>query len=154
MKVIVAGSRGINDQELIIKIVAASGMKITELICGMARGVDLNAREVLERQATQSGNWLSVQEHWPDWENEGKAAGYKRNLRMAKEADGLIAIWNGESKGTKHMIDIMRGMNKPCFIWNTKEQKQYRYDFEIGTGHRDDGSLRGQDEPLTIRSTE
>jgi len=25
---------------------------------------------------------------------------------MSNNADGLIAFWNGKSKGTKHMIDI------------------------------------------------
>lgn len=34
----------------------------------------------------------------------GKAAGYIRNTEMAKNADALVAFWNGQSLGTKHMI--------------------------------------------------
>lgn len=34
----------------------------------------------------------------------GRGAGFKRNVRMAKYADALVAFWNGKSPGTKHMI--------------------------------------------------
>lgn len=30
---------------------------------------------------------------------------------MAEVADALIAFWDGESHGTKHMIDIMNNKN-------------------------------------------
>jgi glycerophosphoryl diester phosphodiesterase len=40
-----------------------------------------------------------------NWDLYGKRAGYLRNTEMADYADGLIAFWDGESKGTKHMID-------------------------------------------------
>ena len=33
-----------------------------------------------------------------------KAAGYIRNTEMAKNADALVAFWDGASFGTKHMI--------------------------------------------------
>ena len=35
---------------------------------------------------------------------------------MAEYADALIAIWNGISRGTKHMIDIMKEKTKPTFV--------------------------------------
>ena len=40
-----------------------------------------------------------------DWGGLGKRAGYLRNEQMADYADALIAVWDGKSKGTKHMID-------------------------------------------------
>ena len=43
-----------------------------------------------------------------DWENLGRGAGYVRNVQMAFYADALIAFWDGESRGTKHMIDIAK----------------------------------------------
>jgi membrane-bound inhibitor of C-type lysozyme len=30
---------------------------------------------------------------------------------MAKYSDGLIAFWDGKSKGTKHMIDLAKRHN-------------------------------------------
>ena len=43
-----------------------------------------------------------------DWDKYGKAAGYKRNGEMARNADALIAFWDGKSRGTKHMIDLAK----------------------------------------------
>lgn len=35
-------------------------------------------------------------------------AGFERNAHMAERIDALLAIWDGRSKGTKHMIDYCR----------------------------------------------
>lgn len=43
-----------------------------------------------------------------DWERYGKAAGYIRNKEMAQNADALVAFWDGESRGTKSMIDLAK----------------------------------------------
>jgi hypothetical protein len=41
-----------------------------------------------------------------DWKAHGKAsAGPIRNQQMAQVADGLIAFWDGRSRGTKDMIE-------------------------------------------------
>lgn len=49
-----------------------------------------------------------VQSFPADWQKNGKSAGYKRNEEMAQNSDALIAFWDGESKGTKHMIDTAK----------------------------------------------
>lgn len=43
----------------------------------------------------------------------GKAAGYLRNTEMAKNADALVAFWDGMSLGTRHMIETAKahGLN-------------------------------------------
>ncbi len=41
-----------------------------------------------------------------DWNRYGKSAGYIRNEEMVKAADGVIAFWDGRSRGTKHSIDL------------------------------------------------
>lgn len=38
------------------------------------------------------------------WDRYGKAAGFVRNRQMAWYATHLIAYWDGQSKGTGHMI--------------------------------------------------
>jgi len=43
-----------------------------------------------------------------DWSKYGKSAGYKRNKQMALYADVLIAFWDGNSKGTKLMIELAK----------------------------------------------
>ena len=103
-KVIVAGSRSINDYEFVKnKLDQILKNKWTEdicILCGMAKGVDtLGEQYAIERR-------LYVKFFPADWDKHGNKAGYIRNTEMAEEADALVAFWDGESKGTKHMIDI------------------------------------------------
>jgi hypothetical protein len=35
---------------------------------------------------------------------------------MAKYADALIAVWDGKSRGTQHMIKEMRRVNKKVYV--------------------------------------
>lgn len=98
MKVIIAGSRGITDPALIKEAVRLSQFKITEVVSGAARGVDTLG------EGWASVNRLPVKQFPANWNLYGKAAGHIRNNEMASYADALIAIWDGESRGTKHMI--------------------------------------------------
>jgi len=114
MKVIIAGSRHLGTPMQIVAAVEASKFKITQVVCGMARGVDLAGR-----------NWAYQREirivpfpaHWrlPNGVLD-KGAGFRRNQQMAEYADALIAVWDGHSRGTKHMIECMERMNKPVHI--------------------------------------
>ena len=111
MKVIVAGSRTISDRSIVADAIASSGIQITELISGNARGVDSVAE-----------NWASVNKipfvTFPaQWEKYGKPAGAIRNAEMAKKADALIAIWDGKSTGTNNMIKTMNKLKKPVFLY-------------------------------------
>src|SRR6185369_18019492 len=101
MKVIIAGSRDIVKQELIKAAVELSGFNIDTVVSGGARGVDTLG----ERWA--SANRKGVAQFIPNWDKYGKGAGMVRNGLMAEFADALIAIWDGESRGTKNMIETM-----------------------------------------------
>lgn len=46
--------------------------------------------------------------HPANWKSHGKAAGPIRNAKMAEIADALIAFWDGQSKGTKSMIELAK----------------------------------------------
>lgn len=74
--------------------------KNIRIVSGMARGADSMAIE------WAVVNFVPVDEYPADWNGRGKRAGYERNERMAQNADALVAFWDGESKGTKHMIDL------------------------------------------------
>ena len=52
-----------------------------------------------------------------DWETWGKSAGYKRNIELGQYCDSAIIIWDGKSKGTKHMLDILDEYNKPYILY-------------------------------------
>lgn len=111
MRVIIAGSRAIDivPKEL-GEILLAVFPAVTHIISGGARGVDTAAFNVAKLHS------LPVTVYFADWYKHGKSAGYKRNVVMADNADALLAIWDGESRGTKHMIDIMTKLNKQVVI--------------------------------------
>ena len=114
LRIIIAGSRDFNDYELLkksaIEIITKKTMlpDLTRIISGGARGADTLG----ERFANEMG--LEISRFIPDWDGLGKRAGYVRNAEMAKFAveddnDGmLIAFWDGQSRGTKHMIDLAK----------------------------------------------
>lgn len=99
MKVIIAGSRSITDSDSVaIAVILSQFSPITEVVCGMADGVDLLGK----RRAEEKG--IPVAEFPADWKRHGRRAGILRNQQMAEYADALIAVWDGESRGTAHMI--------------------------------------------------
>ena len=102
MKTIIAGSRGFTDYRVIERCVEIAKLDITEVVSGTAKGVD----QLGEYWASEHD--IPVKEFPAKWDEFGKAAGYKRNVQMAEYADALIAIWDGGSRGTKHMIDIAK----------------------------------------------
>jgi hypothetical protein len=116
MKTIIAGSRKITDLGTVIKAISQCGFaeEITEVVSGTARGVDMLG------EAMADANGIPVKKFPANWKPNGvfdKGAGYKRNVEMGEYADALIAVWDGESRGTKHMIDIMKGMGKKVYVY-------------------------------------
>ena len=130
LRVIIAGSREFNDFPKLmnssIEILTGISKKRDDLdririISGTARGAD----KLGEQYAKIAGYELSK---FPaDWDGLGKRAGYVRNAEMAKFAveddnDGmLIAFWDGQSKGTKHMIDLGKRYGLEVHVVNYKE---------------------------------
>ena len=102
LKVIIAGGRNFHDYELLCLKCdkALSQQSEVEIVSGTAYGAD----KLGERYANERG--YPIKRFFPDWGKEGRKAGFIRNEAMALYGDALIAFWNGESKGTKHMIDL------------------------------------------------
>lgn len=116
MKLIVAGSRSIIDYKTVEKCILEY-VKIRninnhtlEIVCGMAKGVDILGYEFAARYG------CVVHEFHADWDQFGKAAGAIRNKKMGDFADELLAIWDQKSRGTKHMIEYMGLIKKPKTI--------------------------------------
>lgn len=100
MKTIIAGSReGLTLQD-VITAAETCGWKITQVLSGTARGAD----KMGEVWADMKG--VPIARYPADWNLFGDRAGHLRNVRMADDADALVAVWDGESPGTKDMIKI------------------------------------------------
>ena len=112
MRTIIAGSRDIVDDSLIQAAITASGFEISCVISGGAKGVDTMAEQWARAQG------ISVAVVLPDWKTYGRGAGPERNRRMAGQADALIAIWDGKSRGTRSMIQIAQKANLKVHVFD------------------------------------
>lgn len=111
MRVIIAGSREINDYELVKEkcdeILSGLPNSVIEIVPGGARGVDQLAVKYAEERGYKSRVFPA---HWFVY---GKTAGILRNREMAEYAASengyLIAFpLKGRSAGTHNMIDTAR----------------------------------------------
>lgn len=110
-KLIVAGGRDYRDfarVETEIRALADNELKdyAVSIVSGMAQGADRLAWQFAKNMDVR------VYEFPADWGTHGKAAGHIRNRAMAEFAHGLLAFWDGQSRGTANMIDTMANMGK------------------------------------------
>lgn len=127
LRVIIAGSREFNDYELLKREVSGiiqydhRPKELIKIISGTARGAD----QLGERFGTECG--YEVKRFPADWTHLKNRAGYERNKQMAQYAvedhnDGvLIALWDGESKGTRHMINLAEEFGLDTYVIRYKE---------------------------------
>lgn len=130
LRIIIAGSRDFNDYKLlktsirdILKNISLESIGKIKVISGTARGAD----QLGERFSKQFK--LEVVKFPADWNRFGKSAGYIRNEEMAKYSvkDGnygmLVAFWDGESRGTRHMINLAKRHGVEVHVIKYKEKK-------------------------------
>ena len=105
-KIIIAGGRDFADYDLLKRkldriISEKSSLFAIEIVTGKAKGADaLGEQYAYERH-------YGIKEFPADW-TTGKSAGFIRNGKMAEYADACICFWDGQSKGTKHMIGLAK----------------------------------------------
>lgn len=126
MKTIIAGSRKGASYDDVYKAIQQAPWEVTTVISGTAKGVD----ELGELYAANCS--IPVERYparWNDINVPGAvvrtryngqpynvAAGFQRNQLMANKADALIAVWDGESRGTKHMIETAKKRGLKIYI--------------------------------------
>jgi uncharacterized protein YozE (UPF0346 family) len=122
-KVIIAGTREFDDYEKFKKFVTSifddnifpeHDEKI-QIISRNANGVD----KLGERYAKEYGYDLLL--YPANWDKYGKKAGPIRNTEMVKIADCLIAVWDGQSKGTKDIINKAKANNLNIYMIKYKK---------------------------------
>ena len=130
LRIIIAGGRNFNDFNLlrketnrIIKMIVSTKIpkECVTVISGGARGADVLG----EKYAEMYG--IKLHKIPANWERYGNMAGYIRNREMAKFAAGideegdrprgvLIAFWDGQSHGTKHMIETAKNLKLDVYV--------------------------------------
>jgi len=132
MRIIIAGGRDFTEYKLLDKecnkifvqlaqegnfsVDVNTSRKQIEIICGKAKGADTLGKQFGKQYQ------LPIKYFLADWDGLGKKAGYIRNEQMAKYAEEdngvLIAFWDKESRGTKHMIDLANKHGLKVFVVN------------------------------------
>lgn len=114
LKFIIAGGRNFSDYELLENAVDhfcyLQDDQDFEIVSGHAKGAD----QLGERYAKEHD--IPLRYFPADWLKNGRSAGYIRNAEMEKYADAAICFWDGESKGTKNMIDLMTKHDKKVIV--------------------------------------
>ncbi len=103
MNIVFSGCRDFTDYDFLeSKLNEILSHRNFKILVGEAKGVD----SLVRRYAKEYN--IEYQVFKADWDTHGKSAGHKRNKAMVDLADGLIAFWDGKSKGTKSTIDFAK----------------------------------------------
>lgn len=113
MKTIISGSRTISEKlakRVLTAIFPQLDFRPSLIISGGASGVDTGASQYAQE------NNIPFQLYPALWNLHGKSAGALRNIEMAQNGEFLLAVWDGESKGTEHMIKVAKDYNLSIHI--------------------------------------
>ena len=113
--ILVSGSRDFPHPHLVRQTIQNLITPEDALMHGCARGVDTWAGE------TAHACGATVLRRPANWDLYGKRAGYLRNEQMFEEARQhpnllVLIFWDGQSHGTKHMIDLCSKARLPHHI--------------------------------------
>ena len=111
MKVAVIGSRGIAVPDLGKYLPPET----IEIVSGGAKGVDTSAKEY----ALEHG--ITLTEFLPEYDKYGRGAPLKRNTTIIEHADVVFAFWDGQSRGTKFVIDNCKRTGIPVKVFIANE---------------------------------
>lgn len=120
LRVIVAGTRTVDDESVVAEAIEASGFQIAELVNGGQRSWNPSSRlpygaDYLAARWAQA-RCIPVTYFRADWNRLGRAAGPIRNGQMARYGQALVAIWDGKSAGTRNMIEQAREHGLPTYV--------------------------------------
>ncbi|MBR5134386.1 MAG: DUF2493 domain-containing protein [Clostridia bacterium] len=110
MKVAVVGSRSITVED----IGAYLPDGVTTVVSGGARGVDACAAAY----AREHG--LELIEIRPQYRRYRAGAPLMRNEEIVRQADAVVALWDGVSKGTAHVIGLCQKTGVPVTVYIVK----------------------------------
>lgn len=114
---LVVGSRNFLDYELLKKKLdkVLQHKHQVVIVSGGAKGAD----SLAEKYAKEKNYPLKI--FTANWNSYGKSAGYMRNSQMHEFISrfnnrGIVAFWDGQSKGTKHNFNLAKKFNTPIRI--------------------------------------
>lgn len=112
MSTLVTGSRSIDTPLVVARAINDCPWDVEHIIHGDADGVDSMVSTYATRMRMQE-----TSNPIPDWvwAQIGASAGPMRNEYMVEEADRVVAIWDGESDGTKDAMQQAASAGLPIY---------------------------------------
>lgn len=120
MRVAIVGSRNYPHLHSVRVFVASLARKYPGaiVVSGGARGVDRIAVVEAKAHGMQTAVFPAY------WDDEGRAAGFRRNERMINTLepgrDKLVAFWDGKSGGTRHAITYARRRGVDVYLYGVR----------------------------------
>lgn len=114
----IVGSRSITNETFVKRILNCYKFMFgipNYVISGGAKGIDTIA------ELWADSLKINKKIFKPDWYKYGKKAGFIRNEDIIKNCDICLAIWDGESNGTKNDFELCKKYNKNLLIFNMKD---------------------------------
>lgn len=108
MKIAIVGSRNL----IVGDIENYLPENTTEIVSGGAKGVDSSAKEFALK------NNIPITEFLPDYKRYGRGAPLRRNQQIVDYADEIIVFWDGQSKGSKFVIDYCKKKDKKVTVYH------------------------------------
>lgn len=106
MKLLIIGSRSIKSFDLSPYVPPS----VDTVISGGANGIDDLAEQYADFHR------LSKYIIRPRYDLYGRAAPLKRNEQMVDISDAVLAVWDGQSRGTQYTISYAKKVNKPILL--------------------------------------
>lgn len=110
-RIVIAGCRDFCDYRLAKEYIEECLSEISEnntfiFVSGACRGADMLG----ERYAKEHG--FEIERYPAQWDLYGRSAGPIRNKQMAEASDLVICFWDGQSRGTRTMIQYAEQLGK------------------------------------------
>ena len=107
MKLAIVGSRGLSVDDLEQYVPKF----VTEIVTGGAKGIDSCAINYAQNHQINLVTFL------PDYRRYGRGAPLKRNVQIIEYADCVLVFWDGQSRGTRFVIDECQRRNRPLHLY-------------------------------------
>jgi len=122
MRLAIVGSRTLKQTEVravIDRVVRAAKTPIDTIVSGGANGVDAQA------EAYAHAHGIATKIYLPDYAAHGRRAPLVRNNVILHNADAVLAIWDGKSRGTAYTIHRAKKMGLPVYVVRLAAAKPY-----------------------------
>lgn len=111
MKLAIVGSRGLDISQL-SWLEPLVPKDCEAIVSGGAKGVDQLAWEIARHLG------LACIELLPDYGRYGRGAPLIRDRAIVREADLVVAVWDGSSRGTRYVMEQCRKTQTPLRVYH------------------------------------